>query len=280
MERPIYSSQPLFKVSNILSGKSIELLCEFHGGSHLYGLNTPASDIDVRGVYANTDYTSILGTKRFDEERRQTASIQEDIVYKEVSHFIRLLKQSNTEALEILFASESAFSILSDSMKLIRSYHESLVDSERLYKCLCGYMQGEYRLAIGERKGQIGGKRYESVQKYGFSPKNFTQLFRLAYAGQMFFEQNRFPVNIKEEKDPDIWNALMNIKTKPELFTKDELTLKYAEAELALEQAYENRVVERKFDEDKANELLFDVYMPHLVNGYQEALSKRIKSRE
>lgn len=259
---------------SILEGKEIELLCEFQGGSHLYGLNTPASDIDVRGVFANTDPDYILGTKRHDESRKQISSEKEDIVYKELSHFMRLLKASNTEALEILFAKESAFSLMSHSMSLIRTSQDSFVDSERLYNCLRGYMQGELRLALGERKGQIGGKRYEAVQKYGFSPKNFTQLFRLAYVGEIFFKENRFPVNIKDEKDPAIWEALMAIKTQPENFSKDELTLRYAEAELSLEEAFNNRAKDRKFDEEVANETLLAIYIPHLEAAKKKLVQK------
>ncbi|MCC5397352.1 hypothetical protein LMQ03_14180, partial [Staphylococcus aureus] len=86
---------------------------------------------------------------RFDELRKQNPAIKEDVVYKEVSHFIRLLHQANTEALEVLFADESVFTNISDEFKLIRSKADVLVDSERLFNCLRGYMAGEYRLAIG-----------------------------------------------------------------------------------------------------------------------------------
>jgi len=238
------------------------VICEFLGGSHLYGLNTPESDEDIRGVFVNTDPAFILGTRRFDEARKQNSLIKEDVVYKEVSHFIRLLNQSNTEALEILFAPESAFTVLEPSMKKLRENSGLLVDSKRLFNCLRGYMQGEYRLAIGERKGQIGGKRYAKLQEVGFSPKNFTQLFRLAYCGIVFFGSNRFPVNMKNES---IYDELMAVKTTPEKFTKEQLTEAYQGAEKDLVEAFENRAVDRLFDEEVANKLLLDIYLPHLV---------------
>lgn len=244
--------------------KPDHVICEFLGGSHLYGLNTPESDEDVRGVFVNTDPAFILGTRRFDEARKQNSAIKEDVVYKEVSHVIRLLHQANTEALEMLFADRDAFTLLRADFAAVREKHEHLVDSERLFNCLRGYMAGEYRLAIGERKGQIGGKRYAKLQEVGFSPKNFTQLFRLAYVGRTFFTQNRFPVNVKNEP---IWAELMAIKTKPEGFTKDFLTAMYHEAEKSLVYAYENRVVDRKFNEEVANKLLLNLYLPFLTNG-------------
>lgn len=244
------------------------VICEYLGGSHLYGLNTPESDEDVRGVFVNTEPKFILGTGRFDEERKQNYKIKEDIVYKELSAFVRLLYAANTEALEVLFAPREAFTLLRADMQKIRESHESLVDSQKLYNCLRGYMQGEYRLAIGERKGQIGGKRYAKLQEVGFSPKNFTQLFRLAYAGCIFFKQNRFPVNLKDEP---IYEELMKIKTKPESFTVESLTASYKEAEKNLDEAFANRVVDRKFNDDVANKLLLNTYISFLVSAHAQS---------
>jgi hypothetical protein len=247
--------------------KPDHVICEFLGGSHLYGLNTPESDEDVRGVFVNTDSAFILGTRRFDEARKQNHTIKEDVVYKEVSHVLRLLHQANSEALEMLFAPQESFTFLHKDFQTIRDNHESLVDSKKLFNCLRGYMQGEYRLAIGERKGQIGGKRYAKLQEVGFSPKNFTQLFRLAYCGIMFFKSDRFPVNLKKEA---IYDELMAIKTTPEKYSKEQLTEAYLEAEKDLVDAFENRVRDRQFDEEVANKLLLTLYFPHLRNQYRE----------
>jgi predicted nucleotidyltransferase len=52
----------------------MKLLCEYLGGSHLYGTNTPDSDIDTRGVFMNTDPSKILGLDRFDHEFRSKTS--------------------------------------------------------------------------------------------------------------------------------------------------------------------------------------------------------------
>ncbi len=242
--------------------KPDHVIAEFLGGSHLYGLNNSESDIDVRGVFVNTDPAFILGTRRFDEARKQNHLIKEDVVYKEVSHLIRLLNAANTEALEILFADDNAFTVLTPAMRLIRASAGYLVDSEKLFDCLRGYMAGEYRLAIGERKGQIGGKRYVKLLQFGFSPKNFTQLFRLSHVGKIFFTENRFPVNVRNEA---CFDELMAIKTTPEKFTKEQLTEKFYGEEKMLLEAFENRIVTRSFNEDVANKLLLRIYQPFLI---------------
>lgn len=238
-----------------------KILCTLHGGSHLYGLNTPTSDIDYRGVFCNTHYSYILGTKRFDEERRQNPDTQDDYVMKELNHFMNLLKMANSEALEILFAPEDVFTFIDDSIKEIRANRYSLIDSNKLFKCLCGYMQGELKLALGERRGRIGGKRYEQVIQYGFSPKNMCQLLRLSYMGMTFFKADTLPVRL----EGSIKEQLLDIKVNPQNYTADQLTKQVITAEEEMKSAYDDRVKDHHFSEQIANELLYKIYLPFLI---------------
>lgn len=217
--------------------------------------------MDYRGIIVNTEPKYILGTGRHDEVRKQDYKVQEDKVYKELSAHFSLLIKSNTEAMESLFCDESAFLVLSPEYKMVREAKESLISSVNFFNSLRGYMQGEYNLAIGNRKGQIGGKRYAELQKYGFSPKNFTQLFRLFNMGRTFFLENRIVINVKNES---YFEELMAIKTTPWKYTTEFLTAMYLEAEKSLERAYENRVVDREFDLELANDLILKIYLPIL----------------
>lgn len=235
-------------------------LCLYYGGSHLYRLNTLESDIDERGIFMHLDPAYILGTKRFDEERKQND--EQDKVLKELSHYCSLLRRSNSEALEILFA-ESQFEAISPEFKLIRHHRYSFVDSKGLFNCLRGYMKGELRLALGERKGKIGGKRYAKLQEVGYSPKNFTQLLRLANVGITFFREDRYVVDTRDFAD-GVHELLMSIKTTPEKHTVEELKQLAADAEASLVTAYENRSVNHEFNEDLMNELLLQIYLPIL----------------
>lgn len=142
-------------------------LCRLYGGSTLYHLSTPESDLDERGVFVHLDPMYILGTRRFDEKRRQPKDTDEDVVLKELSHYCSLLSKSNTEALELLFCDESEFLEIADEFKFIRDHRFYFIDSKHLFNCLRGYMKGERRLMNGERKGQIGGKRYSKLQEVG-----------------------------------------------------------------------------------------------------------------
>jgi hypothetical protein len=128
-------------------------------------------------------------------------------------------------------------------------------------------MQGEWRLAIGERKGVIGSKRYEQVHKYGFSPKNMTNLFRLAYTGATFFRTERYPVEMKGEP---VFHFLMEMKTEPQNFSLETLKTKYERAEKLLIESYEKRPKTFYFQEDIANELLLEIYLPILTHALIE----------
>jgi hypothetical protein len=242
--------------------KPTKTLCKYAGGSTLYHLTTPESDYDERGVFMHTDPAYILGTKRYDEARTQNQD--DDIVYKELSHFCGLLRKSNSEAMEVLFCDDSEFTQLEPEFKALRANAYSFVDSKNLFNCLRGYMKGELRLAIGERKGKLGGKRYAKLQEVGFSPKNFVQLLRLAKVGIEFFTNDRYVVDTRQFGDA-YHQLLMAIKSTPENFNVDNLKSLVADYEAQLVDAFENREIDYKFDEDKCNEILLDIYRPMLA---------------
>ena len=246
--------------------KNVKILCRYLGGSHLYGLNTPSSDEDIRGVFQNTDPSHILGLKRFDEERKLDS--EEDKVLRELSHFMRLLQRGNTEAFECLFAHESVFIEMDKDFKFLRNFATDLIDSERFYNSLRGYAQGEYRLALGQRQGVIGSKRCEALKQYGFSPKNATNLFRLLYTGIFFFNEGKYIVNCREFGE-DIFNQLYNIKTNPRSYSVTQMERDYKDLEARFDEAFKNRPFTHKFNEVTANWILLQLYFPHLKDYYE-----------
>ncbi|NBQ69782.1 MAG: hypothetical protein EBU46_13540, partial [Nitrosomonadaceae bacterium] len=79
----------------------MKIICKMLGGSHSYGLQTATSDIDYRGVFLNTDVSTIIGLDRF--EHQDLKSDTEDSFYWELRHFLNLLRRGNTQGLELLF---------------------------------------------------------------------------------------------------------------------------------------------------------------------------------
>ena len=191
-------------------------ICRIVAGSRLYGIDTPESDLDTRGVFLNTDPADILGLSR----REVLKSDSEDTLFIEFRHYLGHLRKTNTSALELLFA--EGFELITDEFRTVRENRNRLVDSDRLFHSLIGYIHNERRLANGERTGELGGKRKAQVEKYGFSPKNFSHLLRLAYCGEHFYKTSVYPVSLTDFEFRDI---VFSVKTEPHRYTRDELNL-------------------------------------------------------
>jgi len=247
----------------------MKLICQITAGSRLYGLETPESDVDLRGVFLNTKPSTILGLEKNEIFKKESI----DSIFFEFRHFLKGLKKTNTQMMEMLFAESSEFSLLEPEFIEVKQNKDKLIDSKTFFKSLMGYIYNEKRLANGERTGQLGGKRKNQLDKYGFSPKNFSHLFRLAYCGSIFFETGFYPVNLKKY-DSEFRNFIFEVKTKPEKFNKDYLNDFATKSEEKLKIAFQKRNKEFTFDSNLANKLCHKFYMPFL--GEEDERKKHI----
>ena len=230
-------------------------ICRIVAGSRLYGLETPESDVDTRGVFLSTGHAEILGLSR----ERNIKVGGEDTLLIEFRHYLGHLQRTNTSAIELLFA--EGFEVLEEEFRVVRENRYSLIDSERLFHSLMGYIHGERRLANGERTGELGGRRKAQIDRFGFSPKNFSHLLRLAHCGEVFFRTSIYPVSLKGDPARDL---IFSVKTEPERHTREELNLMSDAAVGRLEESYENRRETFRFDADLANRLCLDFHWPFL----------------
>lgn len=237
----------------------MNFLCKYNGGSHSYGLNTPSSDLDVRGVYNHVLRSYILGLNRFDH--LVTQNEKEDSCFYELRNFFGLLRKGNSQCLEMLF-NQNWLEVSSEFIN-IQKHRNSLIDIDKTFKCLEGYSVSELKLALGMRTGKLGGKRKSNVDKFGFSPKNFVQLIRLNYCGAVLFEKGYFPVNILKDNQ-ELGNFLIDVKTNPQKYTKEQLTETAQWYVFKMCESYKNRSFNYRFYEDVANDLIFRVYKKYL----------------
>jgi predicted nucleotidyltransferase len=231
-----------------------KLIINIVAGSNLYGLNTPTSDIDYRGLFVATDpkYLANLNTI---ESIVQDGEV--DATYYELTRYLKLLRKSNTQVLEILFAPESSFVYKHPHFDVIRNNKYSLIETAVLKNSLKGYVYSELKLATGQRSGQLGGKRKQAVTTYGYSPKNFIQILRLCRVGIQFFTDGQYMVNVKEF-NPEYHKLLMDIKTCPEKYERDQLEQMVNDEFFKLEKVIDNTDVEYKFDDELAAQIILD----------------------
>lgn len=237
-------------------------LCEIIGGSHLYGLNTKDSDLDTRYVFMHDDLARTIGLERF--EHLDGRAGDEDKFGFELRHYLNLMRKTNSQVIEIVFA-ENYVELHPLFNELIIKNRMRLLDTERMFKSLMGYMHGERKLANGERTGTLGGKRKAALDKYGYSYKNVVQLLRLAYCGKRFIQDQVYPTNIKND-NTRLWERLMSIKTDPGGQDKTKLFQEIDKAEQELTQSFDSRDKQKDihFDEEYANWVLLKFYFPVL----------------
>jgi predicted nucleotidyltransferase len=228
------------------------------GGSHAYGLNTPASDIDYRGVYCYDDPHYILGLKKDDVFDSREAG-KDDEVYYELRKYLNLLRKTNTMAMELLF--NHSWIVIDSAFEQIQKKRESLIDSNYFYKSLVSYVTSETRLAFGERTGNLGGKRKAALDTFGYSPRNVLHILRLTRAGEIFFQRGIFPVNIALHSPPHA-EQMMDIKLHPEKYQGklSELRSIISQRMHALEESYLTRKFHYEYDDKVANDICVSIY--------------------
>ena len=231
-----------------------QMICSLIGGSHLYGLNNKLSDVDFRGIFIANNKRYLAGFEKVDSI---VTDGEIDSTYYELGRFLHLMRKSNTQVMEILFAPDSAFEYKHPIFDRIRENKFKLINTETLKFSLRGYIYSEMRLATGERTGQLGGKRKAALEKYKFSPKNFVQILRLCRVGQIFFETGEYMVRVSDF-DKKYHDALMEIKNTPEKYS-----LEILKAMVELEYAILNKIMDEsnvryEFDIDLASDIILE----------------------
>jgi predicted nucleotidyltransferase len=260
------------------------LICQYTAGSQSYGLATPQSDVDLRGVYVLHDVSLILDPYKYTNSKEKCDGVindEFDQMNHELRHFLKIVRACNTNGVEMLF--NEKWDKLTSEFQMIIDRRKDLIDPNKFHTSLKGYIQGELRLATGQRTGKLGGKRFAQVLKLGFSPKNFVQLLRLCHAGTEFFSTGQFPVDLTDSGF--VRPLLMEIKCHPERFKKEELCEMVEAAEAKLDKAYLDNMTKinsiYSCKPSAYDNILLNAYLPVLQalssTKKQEGLWARIK---
>lgn len=120
------------------------LIFETVAGSRSYGLDTPTSDTDIRGVF-------ILPKEQFYSLNYipQVSNESNDIVYYELKRFIELLSTNNPNIIEMLNMPEKCIVFRSDIMDLIRP---SIFLSKLCEQTFANYALSQIKKAYGLEK--------------------------------------------------------------------------------------------------------------------------------
>jgi len=100
------SNEYSFLYENERLGDNIALLTL--GGSYAYGLNTPSSDLDIRGVALNSK-SDLLGLSNFE----QFLNRETDTTIYGMNKFVNLMAQNNPNIVEILYCRPQDYAYIS-----------------------------------------------------------------------------------------------------------------------------------------------------------------------
>ncbi len=151
-------------------------------GSHAYGTNNKDSDIDIQGVVIPpVDY--ILGMKHFESFRIPKTVINKTEIEGTIFGFekwFNLLYKQNPNILEILWHEDSQYIYTdSDIWSLLYEKRGDLL-SLKAKHTFSGYAHAQFhRLDKLNEKVNENPKRLEEFNKFGYSTKNASHLFRL-----------------------------------------------------------------------------------------------------
>lgn len=125
----------------------MDLLFKTKFGSHLYGLDTPNSDTDYKGIYMPTLSQLLLGTWpksiRTSTGTAHTKNTSEDIdeEYYALPYFIKLAVEGDTTALDMLHANKSSTLVTSPLWEELKSRRKEFYSRDM--KSLVGYARSQ-----------------------------------------------------------------------------------------------------------------------------------------
>ena len=132
------------------------LILKCIGGSHLYGLNTPSSDLDIRGIYLE-DIADILNISG--RQNGESSDDKQDIKFYSLGKFLKLAAECNPSIIELLWVPDEAILYKSPLYDELVSHRDWFMSKRALHK-FKGYAHSQLERAEGLNK------KGNSVSKY------------------------------------------------------------------------------------------------------------------
>lgn len=139
-------------------------IIEIKFGSHLYGTNTPSSDLDFKGIYLPTareivlgSYKKTISTSRPKQKFERNIKDDVDVEFFSLDRYLELLMQGQTVALDMLFAPKNMYSQDDGVLDLILHNKDRLLT--RNINAFCGYAKQQ------AAKYGIKGSRMDALKR-------------------------------------------------------------------------------------------------------------------
>jgi len=131
----------------------MKVLFKIKSGSHLYGLNTPTSDLDYVGVYIEDTFEDFIDPFNTKDEmdtsiksKKENGKNDKDAVDEKYFHlkkFIKLCADNNPNVLEMLFAPEDCIEYVDPDFKSLILDHPEMFVNAKLIDRFIGYAKSQ-----------------------------------------------------------------------------------------------------------------------------------------
>lgn len=163
-------------------------------GSCAYGLATPESDVDVMGVYLESQET-FLGLQLVQDKDLtvHTTSDTRDETYHEAGKFMRLALKSNPSILELLWLPDWAYEHISPAGEWLLDSRHWFASAELVKNAYLGYATQQFKLL--ERRGDFGSDMKKRTEKHArHLYRLLIQGFGLYRTGELCVELDAFEI--------------------------------------------------------------------------------------
>lgn len=158
------------------------LIVRHLGGSHAYGMSTPQSDVDYRGIFFAPEQS--VRTPFF-PIKEVSDSTEEDTKYHELTHFMKLVTDCNPNIIETLWVDEKVIEVTSPAYEHLRAHRSELLSKKAAFT-FTGYAFAQLKRIKGHNKW-INNPQPEEAPKhiqYMSLVQNFTEdkIFKINFA--------------------------------------------------------------------------------------------------
>jgi uncharacterized protein len=166
--------------------KPDNIILEGITGSKAYGLDTPTSDTDIKGIYVVP--TENVLTMGYNFEKATKDHTDPDWSYHEVQKFMQLAMECNPTVLEMLFLED--YTVTSEWGKLLIANRDAFL-WDKVAHSYGGYALSQARDL--NRRGYYGNGRSNRKEKHT------RHCFRLLYQGRQLLETGDLTVRVTPE---------------------------------------------------------------------------------
>lgn len=122
--------------------KPSNIILECVVGSHMYNLDTPESDKDIKGVYVLPTTELVSTINGFDKVNKVYDNTDPDYAYYEVQKYIRTVAKGNPTLLELLYANEYIYT--SQMGRLLIAHRTSFLSEKAVRDSYLGYARQQF----------------------------------------------------------------------------------------------------------------------------------------